>query len=267
MNAIVIVVLCSLRYLDKLNTPDEAVRIVKETRSVDAAKLVARFFLKVADFSAAIRFLVLSRCNEEAFRLAQTHNQMDLYAEIIGKFYSTHKIALGDDSEEISRKMNLNFDVLCLGEEATVEDYNSIGLFYEQANDHLKAGKFYFLSFQYERALQHLLHPNVSVQDEPNAIELAIEAVRRAGERPLTDLLVDYLLGETDQRPKDMKYLFKLHLVLKQFDEAAKTAQIIAREEQNAGNYRIARDTLFGMLQELRNNKVRSRFSPFRIHF
>lgn len=37
------------------------------------------------DYSSAIQFLVMSRCNDEAFQLAQTHGQMETYAEIIGK--------------------------------------------------------------------------------------------------------------------------------------------------------------------------------------
>ena len=77
-------------------------RIVKETRSVEGAKMVAkfvsfillcqffcfhfflilnhqqeidislyRFFQKLGDFGSAIQFLVLSKCNDEAFQLAQ----------------------------------------------------------------------------------------------------------------------------------------------------------------------------------------------------
>ncbi len=39
--------------------------------------------------------------------------------------------------------------------------------------------------------------------------------------------------------PKDAKYLFRLYMARKQYKEAAKTAVIIAREEQAAGNYRL----------------------------
>ncbi len=41
----------------------------------------------------------------------------------------------------------------------------------------------------------------------------------------------------------------------KQYKEAAKTAVIIAREEQSAGNYRNAHDVLYNMYQELVKNK------------
>ena len=60
-------------YLDRLNDPENAVRIVKQTRSNEGAKMVARFFLKLSDFSSAIQFLVISKCVDEAFQLAQQH--------------------------------------------------------------------------------------------------------------------------------------------------------------------------------------------------
>ena len=71
-------------YLDKLNDPENAVRIVKTTRSTEGAKMVARFFIKLGDFSSAIQFLVISHCVDEAFQLAQQHAKMDLFADIVG---------------------------------------------------------------------------------------------------------------------------------------------------------------------------------------
>ena len=38
---------------------------------------------------------------------------------------------------------------------------------------------------------------------------------------------------------QDAKYLFRLYMALQQFREAARTAIIIAREEQNAGQFPI----------------------------
>lgn len=98
-----------------MQNPEEAVRIVNETKSVDGAKMVAKFFQKIGDFASAIQFLVLSRRNDDAFLLAQEHNQMEQYAEIIG-------------------------------ENATPEDYNSIAFYFENKNEHFLAGKFFYLS-------------------------------------------------------------------------------------------------------------------------
>ena len=79
----------------------------------------------------------------------------------------------------------------------------------------------------------------------------------RGNDVKLTHLLIDYLMGETDDMPKDCKYLFRLYMALKQYTEAARTAIIIAREEQNVGNYRNAHDLLFSMMQELRQQKIK----------
>ncbi|VDP16148.1 unnamed protein product [Heligmosomoides polygyrus] len=50
--------------LDHLNMAEEAVKVVRESRSVEGAKLVAKFFSKLGDHASAIRFLVLSNCHQ-----------------------------------------------------------------------------------------------------------------------------------------------------------------------------------------------------------
>eukprot|EP00062_Callorhinchus_milii_P005040 gi/632944084/ref/XP_007887305.1/ PREDICTED: WD repeat-containing protein 19 isoform X3 [Callorhinchus milii] len=205
--------------LDHLNNPEEAVRIIRETQSIDGAKMVARFFLRLGDYGSAIQFLVMSKCNDEAFQLAQQHNQMEVYADIIGSG-------------------------------ATNEDYQSIALYFEGERKHFMAGKFFMLCGQYPRALKHFL--KCPVTEDGQAIEMAIEGVGQAKDETLTNQLIDYLMGESDGMPKDAKYLFRLYMALKQYREAARTAIIIAREEQSAGNYRNAHDVLFSMYTELR---------------
>ncbi|CAJ1052137.1 WD repeat-containing protein 19 [Xyrichtys novacula] len=210
--------------LDHLNNPEDAVRIVRETQSIDGAKTVARFFLRLDDYGSAIHFLVMSQCNDEAFQLAQQHGQMEVYADIIGP-------------------------------EATQEDYQSIALYFEGEKKHLQAGKFFQKCGQYSRALKHFLKcPN---SEDNLAVEMAIETVGQAKDPSLTVQLIDYLMGESDGMPKDAKYLFRLYMALQQYREAARTAIIIAREEQNAGNYRNAHDVLFSMYTELQAQKIK----------
>ncbi|XP_029445186.1 WD repeat-containing protein 19 isoform X1 [Rhinatrema bivittatum] len=212
-------------YLDHLNNPEKAVSIVRETQSLDGAKMVARFFLRLGDYGSAIQFLVMSKCNDEAFQLAQQHNQMEIYADIIG-------------SENTSN-----------------EDYQSIALYFEAEKKHFQAGKFFLLCNQYARALKHFLRcPST---EDNLAIEMAIETVGQAKDDVLTNQLIDYLMGASDGMPKDAKYLFRLYMALKQYREAAKSAIIIAREEQSAGNYRNAHDVLFSMYAELRAQKIK----------
>ncbi|NWS47600.1 WDR19 protein, partial [Probosciger aterrimus] len=201
------------------------VNIVRETQSVDGAKMVARFFLQLGDYGSAIQFLVMSKCNNEAFTLAQQHNKMEIYADIISS------------------------------ESTTNEDYQSIALYFEEEKKHFQAGKFFLLCGQYGRALKHFMK---SPGTEDNlAIEMAIETVGRAKDEALTNQLIDYLMGESDGMPKDAKYLFHLYMALKQYKEAARTAIIIAREEQCSGNYRNAHDVLFSMYSELKTQKIK----------
>nr|XP_045017612.1 WD repeat-containing protein 19 isoform X2 [Jaculus jaculus] len=213
-------------YLDHLSNPEKAVSIVRETQSLDGAKMVARFFLQLGDYGSAIQFLVMSKCNNEAFTLAQQHNKMEIYADIIGS------------------------------EDTTNEDYQSIALYFEGEKRHFQAGKFFLLCGQYSRALKHFLKCPSS--EDSMAIEMAIETVGQAKDELLTSQLIDYLMGESDGMPKDAKYLFRLYMALKQYREAARTAIIIAREEQCSGNYRNARDVLFSMYAELKSQKIKT---------
>ncbi|XP_077574282.1 WD repeat-containing protein 19 isoform X1 [Stigmatopora nigra] len=210
--------------LDHLKNPEGAVRIVRETQSIEGAKMVARFFLSLNDYGSAIHFLVLSQCNDEAFQLAQQHRQMEVYADIIGS-------------------------------DATLEDYQSIALYFEAEKNHLQAGKFFQKCGQYSRALKHFLKcPN---SEDSLALDMAIETVGQAKDTSLTNLLIEYLMGESDGIPKDAKYLFRLYMALQQYREAARTAIIIAREEQNAGNYRSSHNVLFSMYTQLQAHKIK----------
>lgn len=75
--------------------------------------------------------------------------------------------------------------------------------------------------------------------------------VGKAADAHLSRQLIDFLMGETDGIPKDAKFLFRLYMALGQYEKAAKTAVIIAKEEQALGNYRNAHDVLFNMYREL----------------
>ncbi|XP_063720528.1 WD repeat-containing protein 19-like isoform X2 [Symsagittifera roscoffensis] len=217
--------------VDHLQNPEEAVRIVRETGSIEGAKLVAKFFVRLNDMESAIQFLVMSKCHDEAFQLASTHHHMKTYASI-----------LGDDVSE--------------------EDYKSVAVYFEtEEKDPFLAGKFFYKSKQYPRAVKHLLRCPITpaTENDPNInpIEIAIKAVGEADDEVLTHQLMDFLMGEFDNEPKDAKYLFRLYMALGQYREAAKTATIIAREEQNSGNYRIAHDVLFGMFADLKDNSIK----------
>ncbi|XP_066931056.1 WD repeat-containing protein 19-like isoform X2 [Clytia hemisphaerica] len=210
--------------LDHLQNPEEAVNLVKETQSVEGARMVAKFFQDLGDFASAIQFLVMSKCADEAFKIAQQYDQMEQYAEIIG-------------------------------DQATQEDNNSIAVYFENKRKYLLAGKFFMFAGQYQKALSHLLRCPVTENGE--SVELSIQTVKKANDEKLIMHLIDFLMGELDGMPKDSKYLFRLYMAIEKFTEAAKTAIIIAQSEQEMGNYRNAHDVLFSMYKELRERKIK----------
>ncbi|KAF5396950.1 Outer segment 6, partial [Paragonimus heterotremus] len=142
-----------------------------------------------------------------------------------------------------------------LGKDANISEYQSIAHYFENEKNWYLAGKFYLMAKQYEKAIRNLLRSPYT-ENSP-ALDLALEAVGLADDTRLTHLLIVYLMGEADGVPKDARHLFRLYMVLKQYKEAARTAVIIAREEQTAGNYRSAHDLLFSLVQELKQRDLR----------
>lgn len=105
--------------------------------------------------------------------------------------------------------------------------------------------------------MNHLLKAAKSNVNENEALTVAIDTVASSHDDKLGKQLIEFLLGDTDGLPKDPKYLFRLYMARKQYKEAAKSAVIIANEEQINGNYRNAHDVLFSMYQELRQNNIK----------
>mgnify|MGYP001443056421 CR=1 FL=1 len=54
----------------------------------------------------------------------------------------------------------------------------------------------------------------------------------------------NYLMGEHDGNPKDPNWLYRMHLALGDYRQAARTQVIIAKQEQEQGNYKVAHKLL-----------------------
>ncbi|KAM9842899.1 LOW QUALITY PROTEIN: WD repeat-containing protein 19-like [Aulostomus maculatus] len=202
--------------LDHLNNPEAAVHTVRQTKSKEGAKMVARFFLQLKNYNSAIRILVLCQCNDEAFQLAQQHRRV---------------------------------------EEGTQDDYKNIALYLEAEKKHLQAAFFFQKCEQYRGALENLLkcaptEDNLAVEDSL-AVDMAIEVVCQAKDTYLTNQLIDYLTSKTDSTAKDPAHLFHLYMELQRHAEAAHIAISIAREQLCSGNYRVSHDMLFKIYREL----------------
>ncbi|XP_068627634.1 WD repeat-containing protein 19 [Battus philenor] len=213
--------------LEKLDDIDEAVNLVQETKSIQGAKMVAKYFQNIDDPTSAVKFLVMSLCYDEAFQLARKNGKLQLYGEI-----------------------------LIQTSQARPEDFRSLALHFEGEKNHLLAGKFYFHAGEYGKAMSHLLKTGGTEQEENEGISIAIDAAAASDDDRLTRRLIEFLLGEADGTPRDPRHLFRLYMAKKQFTEAAKTAVIIASAECRAGRYREARDVARGVCSALRARRA-----------
>lgn len=74
--------------------------------------------MKLNDHSTAIQFLVLSQCHQEAYKLAEQHDKMEIYAEV-------------------------------LGNEGNTETYEMMARYFEKQRKSFLSGKFYYLAGHY----------------------------------------------------------------------------------------------------------------------
>ncbi len=70
-------------------------------------------------------------------------------------------------------------------------------------------------------------------------LDAAIDIVGKARNDKLTQDLTNFLMGDTDGVPKDPNYIYKLHMALENYTEAAKAAMAIAAKQQKLGNYQV----------------------------
>lgn len=214
-------------FLDHLSDPHSASEIVLESRSVEGGKMLAKFYQAINDYESALQFLILCGCVNEAFQLAQKHNKLKHYGELLEQH-----------------------------DGAKASEFLVLAQYFENEKYTLLTGKYYFLAKEYSKALKLLIKASTFGNDEQQALSLAIDCVATSNDDRLATQLIEYLLGESDGVPKDPKLLFRLYMARKQFREAAKTSVIISSQEQIIGNYRSAHDLLFSMYQELRRNSL-----------
>lgn len=206
--------------LDQLKRPERAFDIVRKTSSSTGAQHVAQYCRAEGNYRGAIEFLLMAKCYDEAFDLAKAHDCMEVYTTILDD-------GIGPD------------------------EANAVAVYYEGQHDLGKAGHFYSLCGQYARALRLFL------QCGEKQVDRAIDVVGKAQNDMLTHTLIDFLMGESDGVPKEPVHINRLYLALGNYEQAARTAVIIARQEQDAGNYKGAHSTIFKTIRELDEHKVR----------
>merc|ERR1712176_522032 len=188
-------------------------------RLTTGAERVSEYCRKNNNISGAVEFLLLAKQDEQAFALAERHDAME-----------TFEASLADKGNK--------------------DQHMAIAKYYEQRNLLSQAAKHYALCEEYPFALK--LYLKVGEKEIDNAIEV----VGKARSDALTHTLIDYLMGETDNVPKDPNYVYRLHKALGNYMQAAGTALIIAKQEQEMGNYKHAHQLLFKTYQDLKVQKL-----------
>mmetsp|Transcript_13440 Transcript_13440/g.31546 ORF Transcript_13440/g.31546 Transcript_13440/m.31546 type:complete len:1359 (-) Transcript_13440:179-4255(-) len=205
--------------LEQLQSPQRAFSIVRETRSYTGASEIVKYCTRNGEIRSAIEFMIIAKDNQEARQLAESHDLMDAFA-------------------------------LFLGTEGTQGEYVSMAQYYENKQQFETAAELLEKAGQYQKALKLFL------QVGEKALDKAIDLVGSVRNEMLTHTLVDYLMGEHDRIVKDPNYIFRLYMALGNYRQAARTAVIIARQEQEMGNYKVAHKMLFDTYKDLDSQNI-----------
>lgn len=107
-------------------------------------------------------------------------------------------------------------------DERNTDEHLKIAQFYEGKSMWGKAAKHYEKCEQYSKALK------LYMSEGENMIPDMIEMVSKVKMEALTHELVDYLMGESDNIPKEPQWTFKLYRAIGNVTQAVKIAVNIA---------------------------------------
>lgn len=207
--------------LEHLSNIEKAFEIVRATKSSEGALSAAKYCTKSGYFPIAIEFLLLANKEEDAFQLAMTHHEVATFTHLLGDKISTERAGKVASYYETSAQKNPAV-----------------------------AANFYQICGNYHKAVRLYL------QCGDVFVPKAIDVVGKARNDMLTHTLIDYLMGESDGIPKDPHHIFRLYMALGNYTQAAKTALIISRQEQDLGNYKVAHDVLLETYRQLTHYKI-----------
>ena len=212
-------------YLGKLGKGKEAGEIALASKSVEACKLVAKYFQKSGLHEKAITFLVYSGNGREAFKIAKERGGSDgmvEYAKALG----------GDNAPE--DELNLIADHFC------------------ENGSYFEAGRFYMKAKVFNRGISMLLKDG----SEP-AISLAVDTVvsiqNITDKDRLKQHLVAYLSGDLDgvQKVEHFDYLLNLYLMCNDYRDANHISILLAWQKCSVLSITKARDFILKISQEI----------------
>jgi WD repeat-containing protein 19 len=213
--------------LNYLENPERAFQMVRETRSSNGAQLVATYCQKTGHIQSAIEFLLMAKRGEEAYKLAETKNHMDKYAMVL---------------EESGL--------------ATLEEYLSIAVYFEEKQRWGEAGKYFASAQHFNKAVKYyLMAKDDRIMD---AIDVIKQAEGTSQQEQLVRYVHQWIIGEgEDGAVKDKKYLFELCRAIGEYGEMEATSVLMAQQEQGMGQFAEAHNMLRDTYVELRGHKLK----------
>lgn len=139
-------------------------------------------------------------------------------------------------------------------DDKNLHEHLKIAQYYEGKSQWGNAAKHYEKSENYEKALK------LYISEGESKIPDMVEMVSKCKIEAITHELVDYLMGETDNIPKAPQWTFKLYSAIGNSKQAIKIALNIANQEQEIGNYGMARNILFDTYKDLKAQNLKIQF-------
>lgn len=209
------VVRVNLNHLDNLEKPKEVLR--HKCSTITIASLVASHCGKRGLYKEAVEYLLLANKKEEAFVLAQSHDEMEVYADHLRDCSNNERISIAQVFEG-------------KGKWAKAAEQ------YELVQDPVKAQKLY------EKAGEGSIDSMIAL------------VVGYRENQTLQQMVMDYIMGDTDGKPKDAMHAYRLYRKVGNLKAAARIAVTIAAEDQEAGRYKKAHTLLFETFQDIRKS-------------
>lgn len=255
-------------YVRQLKRSKEAQEIVRKFRHRPSALLLAKTLQSEGLYEEAIEFFLVAREADTAFDLASAslrlmkayirYLKQDLLIQpvsegLVGSLAPSLALSVHSKGRSTllgSAASTSTSDNATSGANATTDamdislppsECERIAEWFERNGEVSLAAEYWGKAGHVLRAMSMLLRGGT--QNLPMAIHIAATS----GSQTLVSTLLDYLKGTSDGVPKDKKWMFRLFVSLNDVESASSVALDIARIEQQAGNYKSARDNLVEM--------------------
>lgn len=198
-----------------------AIEMVKNHKSIENAKILVEHCLQqtTVDYPSVIELLIMSAEYERAFSIAKENNLMDTFVQ--------------------QSVIDSNIAII-------------VGKYYEENRILGKAGQFYSIGGQYDRAI------SLYLESGEDCITDAIQLTEVTKDISHVSKIIDYLSSERNSEAKDPLMILKVFSSLENFGEAIVYALSVAKRDEENGEYSNAHIVIASLIStmERRNTHI-----------